>query len=302
MNLKRSLAIVMSAGILAAPVSIMAAAPAAKGGGETGPLDLPIEGAETQPAFVTRPSADDMSRFYPEFARVLNMPGRATLHCTISTLGIPEACSTNDEKPAGLGFGKAALSLASIFRLRPRTVDGVAVGGGVFEWIINFALPPDESPEASPPPRYPSPTPRALALARRLAVAMNSAKSVADEIAREFQAQFSQSASGDPEESRARLIAIESVKQTFGASTAELTNAMTTIYAGNFSESELEPIVTFMESSAARAWFARQGQVNDATKREAEVFWLRARDEARRHFCEQIGCSASSPAAKPPAR
>lgn len=305
MNLKRSLMVVAWAGALFSPAAVMAAAPVALAGDAARPLDLPIEGAVTQPSFITRPSADDMSRFYPEFARALKLPGRATLDCTISTLGIPEACSTSDETPTGMGFGKAALSLASIFRMRPKTVDGVAVGGGKFETVIHFALPPDEIPEAPPPPRYPSPTPRAMALARRLAVVMNGAKRLADQadaIAKGFQTQFDNDPSTDPAESRARAIAIGSIKQAFSVSTPESTEGLAAVYAGNYSETELGPIVAFMESPAAQVWFDRQGQVNDAAKRVEAAYWIHARDEARRLLCEQIACSSPPPAAKTPAR
>lgn len=303
LNLKPLLIVVAWAGPLFSPAVVMAAPPVGLAGDAARPLDLPIEGTETQPAFISRPTADDMSRFYPEFATALRLPGKTRLDCTVSSLGMLEACSTSDEIPVGMGFGKAALSLASIFRMRPRTVDGVAVGGGKFETIIRFAMRSEEVPESASPPLFPSPTPRAIALARRLSIAMFSTSKLADEadtVAKGFQAHFDGDPTGDPAALRARAIALDSIRKAFGARVSELTDSMAAVYAGNYSESQLEPIVRFMESPAGKAWYGQQGEVGNAIKRVFTINWILSRDDARLRMCQQITCSPPSPTAKSP--
>lgn len=65
--------------------------------------------------------------------------GRVELQCPVSADGTIASCWIMSETPAGAGFGQAAVTGAAHARLRPRTVDGVAVPGMV-RFAVNFRL------------------------------------------------------------------------------------------------------------------------------------------------------------------
>ena len=83
------------------------------------------------PTWLSQPSGAELSRFYPERAARMGLGGHATIHCAVAPNGRLNTCSVVSEDPSELGFGNAAVRLSSYFRMRPRMVDGQAVGGEV---------------------------------------------------------------------------------------------------------------------------------------------------------------------------
>jgi periplasmic protein TonB len=92
------------------------------------------------PRWLSQPSADDLSRFYPERALDLGLTGHASLTCGVLANGGLTGCRVLAETPAHAGFGEAALRLAPYFRMSPRTVDGQPVDGGTVNFGISFDL------------------------------------------------------------------------------------------------------------------------------------------------------------------
>lgn len=96
----------------------------------------------TSPDWLTRPGADEFSRFYPQAALEQNASGAATLACMVSASGAVRGCQVAVETPKGLGFGDAAKKLAPYFKLRPQLRDGAPVDGASVRIPIRFNLAP----------------------------------------------------------------------------------------------------------------------------------------------------------------
>jgi protein TonB len=92
------------------------------------------------PKWLSRPSAEELSRYYPERAIDQGLTGQATLFCGVVASGKLSDCRVIDETPAGAKFGDAALKLANFFRMSPRTIDGKPVDGGLTRISIAFKL------------------------------------------------------------------------------------------------------------------------------------------------------------------
>jgi TonB family protein len=108
-------------------------------------LILGVTGAHAGPATVIqhpdwleKPTADDMEHFYPSKARTDFVSGRATIVCDVTAEGLLVRCEAKSESPKGYGFGEAAVLLGGIFRMKPKTVDGQPVDGGVITIPIVF--------------------------------------------------------------------------------------------------------------------------------------------------------------------
>lgn len=91
------------------------------------------------PAWLARPSPDQLAGFYPAGALDRGVAGVATLDCSVTATGQLTGCTVSGETPAREGFAAAALKAARIFRMSPRTEDGQPVEGGMVHIPIHFA-------------------------------------------------------------------------------------------------------------------------------------------------------------------
>lgn len=93
------------------------------------------------PVWISRPTASQVERLYPDRALDRGVAGRAVLVCTVRLNGSMGACDVVSETPGGYRFGEAALAMARYFRISPKTVDGQMVEGSQVQIPINFSLP-----------------------------------------------------------------------------------------------------------------------------------------------------------------
>jgi TonB family protein len=95
-----------------------------------GVVRVPIRFAnptQMQAGFRRMPSSDDMAKAYPKKALGRNVGGVAVIDCGVSTAGDLYDCALSSETPVNYEFGTAALSLAPLFNLEPRTKNGKPV-------------------------------------------------------------------------------------------------------------------------------------------------------------------------------
>lgn len=99
-----------------------------------------------RPNWVKRPNGDDLARVLPGEAVKRGVDGRATIGCEVSAEGTLRRCTVKSEKPEGLGFGAAALTLAPLFKMTPKRINGQAVSGGTVQIPIAWDLPDGRQP------------------------------------------------------------------------------------------------------------------------------------------------------------
>jgi protein TonB len=92
------------------------------------------------PDWVSRPTAAQLGRVYPDRAVDKDVSGAATLLCGVAADGSMVGCTVIDEAPKGWRFGQAALAAARYFKMSPRTVDGQVVEGAKVRIPIVFTL------------------------------------------------------------------------------------------------------------------------------------------------------------------
>ncbi|MGV9009856.1 energy transducer TonB [Brevundimonas sp.] len=91
----------------------------------------------TRERFLRGPTVAERLRHYPPGASA-RRGASARIRCRISIDERLEACRVVDERPAGQGFGQAALAVATYFRVAPPTEDGRPIEGREFTVGIDF--------------------------------------------------------------------------------------------------------------------------------------------------------------------
>lgn len=237
------------------------------------------------PEWIAQPNAEALGRAYPPVASDLGIQGYAVLHCKISAAGALHDCAAEDERPAGLGFGQAVLSVAPLFQIAPRMVDGRPVDGGEVKIPIVF-----KNPLFQPPVAIPAVEPERLRLAEALVVlqgpADGGAAALAAQAAAIGQAGSATAADALIGEITADVLASAPRRQ------AEANAAMTRLYAAAFSAEELRQVLAFFRSPAG-APFARQvqGAQPDDLRRQ---FAAASNAAAREAFCAARDCRGDS--------
>lgn len=126
---------------LAARIALMTAF-AGSASAQTPPLP-PRPAVITNPTWASIPDAETMIAAHPGFASMAGLGGSATLRCTAQPEGGLTDCTVLEASPRGLGFDRAALSVAPGFRVNPRSIDGADTSATV-QFRIHFTLAEEE--------------------------------------------------------------------------------------------------------------------------------------------------------------
>jgi len=91
------------------------------------------------PDWLKRPDAKAYAAAYPAAAKTAHVGGRIEVQCLIGSDGRPHNCLVIDETPKEMGFGDAALKLASSMLFVPKRVDCAPVDDGKVSIPISFS-------------------------------------------------------------------------------------------------------------------------------------------------------------------
>ena len=84
------------------------------------PAKLPPADAVVDVASDDETATGDFVAVWPALAYMVGTQGQVRLNCKVDTHGLAETCQVVSERPAGKGFGAAALELRPTFKLTPR--------------------------------------------------------------------------------------------------------------------------------------------------------------------------------------
>lgn len=104
-----------------------------------------------QPVVTRAPSAAEINRAYPGAAHSQAVSGLVGVRCPVRPDGAVRPCSVVFEVPGSHGFAAAAVSLSSMFRATPLTVDDQPSSGGWIQTSIGFGANPPPPPAPMPP-------------------------------------------------------------------------------------------------------------------------------------------------------
>jgi Gram-negative bacterial TonB protein C-terminal len=102
------------------------------------------------PIWVRRVNPAYVATLFPAAAAKAGLKsGRAQVECTVQHDGTLKDCVVSSEDPAGMGFGDAALTIASVMAMNPWTSQGTPVDGARIRLPLRLEL-PAEGPAATP--------------------------------------------------------------------------------------------------------------------------------------------------------
>lgn len=245
------------------------------------------------PQWTRIPSETLINRTRPLVAGALGLTGVVRMTCRVQKDGALENCEVDEENLPGLGYGAAALSMTSAYRLSPILLESGAAGRKV---TVRAGFPP---PTLQEPYKAPSgATERTLALARQLSADSDSDAQARRDIELQIVALESRRPKGgDPKiyddavsayRAGALKAATEGLEQNIRAWAATLT------------EPQLTKLVAFRGSPAGKAVTERRESLEIALQKAGKWVGSSINRDARAMFCKDRVCELPPPAQSTP--
>jgi len=248
-------------------------------------LAAPPPSVVTNPDWLERPSGEDVAEAYPELGNVLNIAGRALVSCQIDSYGALENCKLDSAEPTGLGFGEAALSLTTKFRMQPKLIDGRPVEGGRVRIPIRFN-----------PRQYPAPSDKATVAgrtpeaARRAASMVLAAPGISQELYGELWDSEFDAPGVDPALAEAARKVLADLRPAFAE---RFRDALASAYATTFSTRDLEDIAAFLATPTGQLTVSRQVTAGPRLKEAMAYLTTQILQQARAEFCVARNCDST---------
>jgi len=243
----------------------------------------------TEPDWIAKPGADDISRAYPLIPLAFGIGGKAIISCQVDAFGKLQACKVDAETPEGLGFGDAAVSMAPAFHLRPMSVNGKFVEGGEVRIPLRFLTERQAEP-SSPPPS----SPRAMELARRLVTLTARADRTA-----EIEGVARQLDTGKNIIPALSQIAT-ALRESYLARAAQAREVSARLLASTFTEKELSLLVAYFSTPIGALQVGPADKDREMVARVGRGLGRTALIHARELFCQDAGCLKPGEAPFPP--
>jgi TonB family protein len=264
-------------------------------------VSMPLEGTVTNPDWVRRPTGEEMSNFYPRVAQLVGLDGHVTIECGVTAEGGVENCAVLSETPVGMEFGKAAVAMADLFRMKPKTIDGAPVAGAKVIIPIGFMYPHVDADDPPPPsPVGEAPSPKALMLAKQVVADGFTSDAINAYLAKtrdNISRQFAATSLTEQEQSAVDefMLALQAAMPTINDWRAER-------IARRMPESELAQLDAFMASPTGRDWMKITNSESSESGADFARTWAAVRLGARTQFCQKFACTPrpAAPAATKP--
>jgi TonB family protein len=246
---------------------------------------------------VRRPTGAEVSNFYPPVAQMLGLDGHVVMECGVSAQGGMEDCTIRSESPVGMDFGKAAVLMADLFQMKPKTIDGAPVGGAKVLIPIGF-LYPHQYDGGPPPPAEagPAPSAKALALARGIVELSNPPATYVERARSQIGARLAALSLTEQEQA-----AVDSYMSALQSALPAAEDAQAERIARALPEDELGQIAAFMATPAGRDWMAAASNVTQNSQQDYVRLFAAVRNGAKALFCQTHSCPPPQPEGPPAA-
>jgi TonB family protein len=237
--------------------------------------------------WLNRPSFDQIEAAYPRIPWRMGIDGWVDMRCRADSQGLLSDCAIAVEKPAGLGFGSAALKLSRRFQAPPRYT--LAAARPVVDVPIEF-ISSGESPRLAPPPPDPSP---AHAVARQIVLAQDAVSRTQGDAERWVADADSDAALGVPAATRADAIA--AYRNARAAALPALVDAAANVYQLALTEAQMRAVLAFEHSPAGLLVAGRDSAFEAAVATSRAGIMRKAGNIAHDRFCKLHDCALPAP-------
>ena len=247
-----------------------------------GPIAAAAPAVITQPDWVRKPDAEALSQHYPDIATEFGLDGYAVISCTVTAQGGLAGCHADIDRPAGIGFGRAAVEMSSLFEMKPQTLNGQPVDGGKINIPIRF-----QAPQLDPETEPPAPVSEDAA---RQALRLTDAVKAADAELAGYETLAGRLSTDERASPAAGQAASAALRKASVAHREEMRMALSRAFASVFSEAELAGLADHGDLIGPHK--GPDSQFAEVDGQLKNNYWRDLSIAAHQAFCAKQACSA----------